>query len=353
MGVKMKRILHVIDSLGRGGAESLVVSVVTSLPQFEHHIVTFSSENAFREKLEKYKHIKLYRLPDFRVLNLPVQVLRLNSLIKKISPSIVHSQLFWSNMIARLATPSSIPLYFTNQSIQKHEAFSKKWQVLIEKLTYKKRHTLISVSETVEKEYQDFIGIKGKHYILYNIADDVYFKEPRRKFDISEIRCVNVGRLHPQKNQKFLLKVFTHLPSRISLDIYGKGPLENDLRLLKEKNKINNVNFKGLSNDISDLLQEYDVFLMSSLYEGFSLALMEAMASGLPVIIPDTQLFREMGGAAALYFDLNDEKALVKILEFITEDQLISMSAKSFEQANRMAKKENHLKQLLDIYDLN
>ena len=349
----MKKIVHVIDSLGRGGAETLLVSVVTSLPQFEHHVITFGAENAFTTELQQHKNVHLYRVGDFHVWRLPLHVLKLRSLIRKISPAVVHSQLFWSNVAARLATPKSIPLFFTNQSLQKHEAFRKKWQVMAEKLSYQKHHTLISVSEIVEIEYKEYVGIKGNHHVLYNIAGDNFFKGPRRKFDVHRIQCVNVARLHPQKNQRFLLESFVHLPGHISLDIYGKGPLEAELLSLKEEKKIENVHFKGLSYNVAELLESYDIFIMSSLYEGFSLALMEAMASGLPVIIPDTDLFREMGGDAAIYFNPNDTKALAAIFKTLTPEKLVDMSAKGFERATRLARKENHLKKLLEIYGVN
>ncbi len=126
------KIMHVIDSLGRGGDETLVINVAKSLNQFEHYIITLNNLNEFKEELKGYENIKIRSLGSKRLSALPRNVIRLSNIIRKIKPDIIHSQLFWSNVIARIATPKHIPLFFTNQSLQAHSTFSKKWLVFID-----------------------------------------------------------------------------------------------------------------------------------------------------------------------------------------------------------------------------
>ncbi len=343
--------MHVIDSLARGGAETLLVNVVKNLPQFQHHIILLKNTNEFKEELDQYRNISISGLGSNKVSSLPANVIKLKRAIASYKPDIVHSQLYWSNVIARLATPKAIPFFFTNQSLQGYNTFKKKWLVVTEKITYKKRHILISVSKAVEEEYNRIIGIKGKHHILFNMADDVFFKGAKIYHPNSQLRFITVGRLHFQKNQAYLLRAFQHITDGATLDIYGRGPLKKELELLKDQLNLKNVQFKGTA-DLKTLLTEYDVFIMSSLYEGFSLAVVEAMASGLPVFLPDTPVFKEMGGDAAVYINLGDDHSVKNELQKINHTVLNDLSKKSYERAMLIGNKKNYLGKLLSIYGI-
>lgn len=97
-----------------------------------------------------------------------------------------------------------------------------------------------------------------------------------------------VGRLTKVKGQVLLLKAFASVCRRYPdtlLVLAGKGPLEAELRhLAAELNIQKRVVFLGYRKDIPDVLRTYDVFVLPSLSEGFGLALVEAMATGIPVI---------------------------------------------------------------------
>jgi glycosyltransferase involved in cell wall biosynthesis len=345
------KIMHVIDSLARGGAETLLVNVVKNLSQLEHHIVTLKNINEFKEQLDQYKNVSVSFLGSNKISSLPANVIKLRRLIARHKPDIVHSQLYWSSVTARLATPKSIPFFFTSQNLQAYSTFKKRWTIVLEKLTYKKRHTLISVSKVVEEEYKRIIGIKGKHYVLHNMADDIFFKGPKIYKKDSALKFITVGRLHSQKNQSYLLRAFQHIKDGSTLDIYGRGPLQDKLLSLKEELNSTNVNFKGLQN-LEPLLPAYDVFIMSSMYEGFSLAVIEAMASGLPVFLPDIPVFREMGGDAAIYIDLDDDSSVKTELEKMNRKILNDLSQKSYARALIVGNKKNYIRSLLDIYGI-
>ncbi|MEO7800527.1 MAG: glycosyltransferase [Ginsengibacter sp.] len=346
------RILQVIDSLGRGGAETLVVNIVKSLPQFEHFIISLSNVNEFKEEFKGHNNIKLFFLGSRSVKALPINIIKLRRAIHTIRPDIIHSHLYWSNVIARLSSPKHIRFFFTNHSLQGQSLFKKKWLIVIEKLTYKKRHTLISVSKTVEEDYNKIIGIKGSHHILLNMADDTFFKGPKKYDPYKKLCFINVGRLHYQKNQSFLLRSFQHLSHNITLDVFGKGPLKTELEALQRQLRLKNVHLKGTSQNLSSILFTYDALIMSSRYEGFSIVVLEAMASGLPVFLPDSPVFREMGGDAAVYIDLQDEYSLKHKIEEMDNLVLTDLSLKSFERAIEVGKKEDYLKKLLNIYGI-
>ena len=103
--------------------------------------------------------------------------------------------------------------------------------------------------------------------------------------------AIAVGRLCPQKGFDLLMKSWNLLPDRIkntwSLRIYGNGPDLNYLQRLKDDLHLDRVQICHPTAQIFERMQESSLFLFSSLYEGFSLALSEAMAIGLPCVAFD------------------------------------------------------------------
>lgn len=102
----------------------------------------------------------------------------------------------------------------------------------------------------------------------------------------------HVGRFRPQKNHPFLIDIFNeckNLDSSSKLILIGDGEGQRDVEeLVKSKRLENDVIFMGVQENVNELLQAMDVFLFPSLYEGLSVALLEAEAAGLPCFISDT-----------------------------------------------------------------
>jgi glycosyltransferase involved in cell wall biosynthesis len=105
-----------------------------------------------------------------------------------------------------------------------------------------------------------------------------------------------VGRFTEQKGLSFLLKALSNIQSENwSLDIYGYGPLEEELKELSRKLLIESkVVFHGVSDNMPMVYQEADLLVLPSLYEGMPNVVLEAMASGLPVIATDIGGSREL-----------------------------------------------------------
>lgn len=100
----------------------------------------------------------------------------------------------------------------------------------------------------------------------------------------------NVGRLVPQKNQETMLQSFAKLKQKdCLLVIVGEGYMKEKLLLEAKRLGIEKrVTFLGARNDISDLLQAFDVFFFPSIFEGLGVSLVEAQISGLPSLISNT-----------------------------------------------------------------
>lgn len=101
----------------------------------------------------------------------------------------------------------------------------------------------------------------------------------------------HVGRFTPQKNHEYLINVFKHIVDRdenARLILIGKGQLEEKvLSQIKEKGLEKNVLMLGNRNDVEELMQVFDVFVLPSLYEGLGIVLIEAQSAGVPCVTTD------------------------------------------------------------------
>ena len=210
--------------------------------------------------------------------------------------------------MARVGVPKSIPLITTIHAFVASSIEYKPWRMrLIEKLTYKiRKSTIVAVAKGALEEYFSFIDVKPHNAChLYTFVDTNIFKGASEKTNSEIFRIVTVGNLKEQKNHRFLLEAFKELKNKnICLDIYGKGPLQEELQQTINEHGLN-VTLKGQVTNIQEQIGKYDLFVMSSLYEGFALSVLEAMALGIPTLLTDITSFKEQCDDTAAYYKLN------------------------------------------------
>ena len=161
-----------------------------------------------------------------------------------------------------------------------------------------------------------------KHLIINNAIDinkykyDESIRELRRKeFNVTdEILIGNVGSLKIQKNQEYLLYVFAELLKSVEnrvkykLMIVGDGNLRYHLiKIAKSLGIDKDIIFTGVRNDVNELLQAMDIFVLPSLYEGLPVIGVEAQAAGLPCLFSD-KVTREVDICNARFIALADDK---------------------------------------------
>ncbi len=164
----------------------------------------------------------------------------------------------------------------------------KNWLVyLLTKLFYKRLDQIITPAKYLENELQYFFGIDAKVNTIYNFLDiekiDTHKKEKRNKK-----RIIHIGQLVEQKAQHYLLESFSKVKEQIEeveLIIIGKGEREDELKSLAKQLKIaNDVKFLGWQDNPFYWLQNSDVFVLTSLWEGMPNVVIESMACKCPVI---------------------------------------------------------------------
>lgn len=181
-------------------------------------------------------------------------------------------------------------------------------QSMLEKIKYyiSRRITKYVATKIIACSKESAISIfgedmfySGKILLLKNAIDSQKFQfsakireDIRKKLNFNDkiiIGCV--GNLGPEKNHSFAIKVFLEIKKqkeKVHLVLIGDGELRKELETeVRNLNLEKDVSFLGRRTDINILLQGIDIFLMPSLYEGFSLAAVEAICSGLPIFFSE------------------------------------------------------------------
>ncbi|MBP7556173.1 MAG: glycosyltransferase [Chitinophagaceae bacterium] len=344
-------VLHIIDTLDVGGAERLLVGAIQGMPAVKHHVITLADRAKLAGELPA--GCKLISLGFTGKWDAISCIRRIRKYIKQNQVDIVHSHLVLSNIIARLATPPNVPLINSIHTINSPRFYrnffsAARWA---EKITYRKRHTLIAVSQVVLEDYKKHIGLKGKAVVLYNFVEDRFFSDhPREYINNGILRMVAVGTLKPAKNYEFLLNAFRQVPVGVTLSIYGDGPLREALQQMAAD--IPSVRFEGSHAHIEQVFKQYDLFVMSSHYEGHPVALMEAASAGIPALVPDIPTLKEALNNQGLYFRANDQKDFLTTVELILNGSvdINKYATHNWQFAANNARKQQYVEKLMGLY---
>jgi glycosyltransferase involved in cell wall biosynthesis len=316
-----KTICHFIYNLGRGGAETMLVRVLKELTAYRNIVVTLQDKNNFGDELQCDEYICLNK-PS--LLSLPSAAIQLRKLLKKHKVDMLHSHLPQCNFVARLAVPGNIPLVTTIHTSIATAIDYKKWYIrVLDKLTYQyKSSVIIAVSNGSLKDYFSVLHLKPHQtFVLYTFVDTEQYKVQPAAPHTDSFSIIAVGALRKGKNYGYLIEAFTKLTgNKIELHIYGNGPEKENLQQAIDAAKVPVV-LKGQVSNIHEVLAGYDLFVMPSMFEGFSLSVLEAMAMQMPMMLSDIPSFKEQCADTAIYFDLNNTDDFVNKFSKIAADK--------------------------------
>lgn len=193
---------------------------------------------------------------------------------------------------------------------------------------------IITVSERVKQELIDEFGLDPSRCVVTTIPPDTSFAIPNhneihQKYSIPTKDFIFfIGNLEPRKDIPTLIAAYRSLPDelkqRYSLVLAGgKGwKTEASERAIRDAQdageRVVHVGYVDQA-DASAFHQQASLFVMSSLYEGFGMPILEALTSGTPVVASDIPVLREAGGDAALYAEpQNSHDFALKITEALT-----------------------------------
>lgn len=215
----------------------------------------------------------------------------------------------------------------------------------------KEADAIVTVSENSRREIAEFMKVPiDKIYVTYNAVDkSVYYPQKdrerlKKKYGIDAPYILYLGTLEPRKNVPVLIKAFSAVSEKFSglkLVLAGsKGwKSENVYRLVNELGLEKNVIFTGYvdEEDKPALYSCAEIFVFLSLYEGFGIPPLEAMACGTPVICSNTSSLPEVVGDAGVLVDPANEEQIIYEIERLMYDSTVkeALSGKGVIQAGK------------------
>lgn len=292
-------VLRVITWMPVGGIERRILAVLPRLDpeKFRPRLVCIRERGVLADELEK-AGVPVEVCPLRSRLS-PLGIRRLAALMRRWKIDIVHAHMYRSSVPATIAARlAKVPVVIAQ--VHNMATWETARQRRLDRFLCRWRSAVVAVSESVRQDIIENLSLAPeKVRVVYNGIeierfDDPSLREPARAalgLGPKDVAIIYHGRLVAQKNPEALVKIACEIGRRhrdVVVLVAGDGPRRADLeRLAAEKGATKHIRFLGRREDIPALLQASDIYALPSLKEGFSNALLEAMAAGLPVVATD------------------------------------------------------------------
>lgn len=309
------RILHIIPTLNKGGAERLVLDICQALVADSENsvlLISFSEKNAYGNL---YPEVPIKYVPAS--VNLSVSgtntynVDALQKEIELFAPDIIHTHLFEAEIISRSCIypkakwfshgHSNMPAFkgFSLETLGSKLAFTRFYEKKYLFGRYQKNggNSFIAISNSTKQYFEKNVKPFPVH-LLPNAINYNRFYQEKTPSVTHKISLVNVGSLGQNKNQTFLLDVAQILSDKgieFELHLLGDGVLKTELMAKIERLELTkSVFMHGSVDRVEDYLHKSDMYVHSAKSEALGLTLLEAMAAGLPVVTLDGKGNRDL-----------------------------------------------------------
>jgi len=299
------KILHILHSLQVGGLENGVVNLINRLDpeRFEHAICCIASSGPMAERIERPVPIHVIGKGAERDSLLSVKIARV---VRTVRPHIVHTR-NWGTIDG---VPGAL-LGGVRRIVHGEHGREATDPTGANRRRQQARRLLspfisrfVTVSDDLRRWLVDEVGVASAKVVqIINGVDTERFSPAADRaaakalvgLDPRSFVVGTVGRLDPVKDQQLLLRAFAAFARGMAaggassaLVLVGAGPEEERLRsLAAELGMTDSVHFTGERRDTPELLRAMDLFVLPSIAEGISNTILEAMASGLPVLATD------------------------------------------------------------------
>ncbi|WP_287968282.1 glycosyltransferase [Catenibacterium sp.] len=342
------RVIHLLQSPRFSGAENVVCQIISMLDgNNDIEMMYCSCDGQIREAL-KERNIKFLPISDLTVKEV-------KRIIKEYKPDIIHAHDMRASFISALAC-GNIPIisHIHNNNFDSRGISLKSIAYLYAGMRAKH---IFWVSDSSYNGYYFHNLFKRKSEVLYNIIsiDNLYSKMAldNNNYDYD---IVYLGRLTEQKNPLRLMKVcreiVNQLPS-VKIAVIGTGDLEDEThKEAKQLELDSNVTFLGFQNNPYKILHDSKLMIMTSLWEGTPMCVLEAMSLGVPVVSTPTDGVKiVVDNGKTGYLDETDE-GLVNSCKAIITDTILreNMSDASKKRARELMDIETYKTKILEAY---
>lgn len=332
-GDKIFNILHIIPKLSVGGVENMLYKVVTKYnrERFNPVVCCIGKGGEIADKIQK-EGIKVYILHRMRRNSFDLNAVKdIYRLIKKENIHILRTHQFHGNLYGRIAgviagVKIMVPSF---HNVYRSPGKPKFIRCLLNHFLSKFSYKLVAVSESIARDIMRYDRVGAEKIKVINNGVElrrfdlkISKEEARSKLNLPDSLVIigTVGRLHKQKGHKFLIESVSYL-NDILLAIAGEGELKEELKKEAERLGVN-CRFMGSldPHEVPIFLRAIDIFCFPSLWEGFPSSLVEAMASGLPVIASDIPPIKEILDNSGILVPPGDSEKLGQALQTLIEE---------------------------------
>ena len=291
VNVKMK-ILQVIPSFALAGAERMCQTLSCELHNAGREVVVvslYSQKTSITDQIEE-KGIKLIFLDKKSGFD-PSVIRKLKKVIKEERPDIIHTHLGGFEYAAFASFFSDVKIIHTVHNVAKAECCGNRKKIR-EYFVSRKKCCMVALSDGIALTMSEYYKLNIKDIPVARNGIDITNCVPKNNYSLNDnIKIINIGRLVSQKNHLCLIdafEIFLKKYPNAKLFLIGDGEerlsIENHI---SQKKLTENVVLLGLKDKVYSYLNEADMFVLSSTYEGFPMVIIEAMGTGLPIVSTD------------------------------------------------------------------
>ena len=322
-------VLLVVPVLEPAGAERVVAELAKRLPShgFSTSVLCMENEDApigveLKQAGVRVDGLRLSRRQTFACgRGIAARVREMNPA----TPMIVCAHLFHANFAARQVPRMLAPALRKNvrivTTIHVAERRFRPWQFWFDRITAQRGACEVCISKSVAEFHRRKTGLPESFFRVVENGIDLsrYSSLPPSSRASNMPRVVSVGRLNKQKDFPTLMRAWKIVESArpdATLEIAGAGPEEASLKRMRDELDLKRIQFIGFCSDVPTLLTDADLYVQSSAWEGMPLTVLEAMASGLPVIASAVDSLPEIidDGRSGILFQRGNSDALAQYI---------------------------------------
>ncbi|MFA6012452.1 MAG: glycosyltransferase [Desulfobacteraceae bacterium] len=351
-------IVHLIVGLERGGTEMMLLKTLPILNRTnqKHLVINLSSPGPIGPLLSN-SGVQVINLDIIHPEKFIPGLLRLLKFLRSLKPNVLTTYFIYSDLIGRIVGPmAGIRVIYC---FQRGALLSAEPLRILDYFTKSLVSEYWFVSQSLADRVSDKLHLKPSDIqVIPNGVEQSYFKI-RKIFDTKTIIITNIGSFKKKKGQELLIGVLPSLINKypqLRVVFVGAGPL---LPAFKDKithqHLQDHVKFTGQVNDVKPYLSHTDIFVLTSLEEGMSNALLEAMASSCAVIAHNSSENREVMGQAGILVDITNVSQLEKVLDelLINSERRLQLGKLAQDRVNSHFTITKTIKQLKQLYARN
>jgi glycosyltransferase involved in cell wall biosynthesis len=372
--MKKINVIHIIPNLKSGGAERLTLDICTYLSKnIEFNLKLLLIYNDIEFNL--LENINIYLLNEKCSLSIlkknTFNTNEINSILNSFKPDIIHTHLFEAEILGRYKLlkdcvyishiHDNIKQYSTNLNFFKKNnltnLFEKKWIYKSYKSVDNKFIVISNDSKQYCKKLLPKKLKKNIHFLPNAIDFQKFYHEKSIESSASTLKIISVGSLVEKKNHRFLIEIakeFRIRDVKFEINIFGNGPLFLKLQSEIKENKLEKYIFlHGKTLNIEKELKKSDYFIHPATYEPFGLVILEAMASGLPVIALNGRGNKDLikHGRNGYIFDNQQASEFVNVILNLEEDKELKKSIiKNGQDTAKKYNLESYMVNLITLY---